>query len=604
MQLEPSVQGLDKSEIPAPTQRPRSDSSLPDFVEERAELEWVLSHPEISRSANLVRFLSFICAKFFDGDSKDIREQTIATEALGRKPSSFDSHADPIVRVTARTLRKKLQTLYESDGKAHRLQIVLPLGHYVPQFVYRPAMPLDAATPIDAGSVEGAETAAVAEGREVAAAESNAKITEPRMAHTPFANWRVLSIAIAVSLAVAAVFSAGFYFGRQEHQPSHPSGEIFKWGDPAWSDEFDGTAQQLPDPTKWTYDLEDQAGIGEKEHEVYCGPTAAASKKCDPHHPNAFLDGMGHLVLRAQRNSTGMWTLVRVTTKGLKSFEYGRIEARMKLPVGKGLWPSFFMVGANKDQVGWPASGSVDIAENVSLTPGSNGLGPTMIRSTMHGPRYFGSNGLWHDFKLPNGARVDDGSFHTYGIIWSPGMVQFYFDDPANVYIVHDTGDLPEGGEWVFDHPFYLMMNLAVGGDWAGDSDATTPNPADILVDYVRAYKIPTVAAPSIEWQPVPVKAGSSAASTISLRAAGYAGRVHLACSTDTPTVACSLATSVLNFSDTLAQEDALTLSTNLFTEKGRVVASPGRYNVTITATTISGDHSELTRPFDVKNDE
>jgi beta-glucanase (GH16 family) len=199
---------------------------------------------------------------------------------------------------------------------------------------------------------------------------------------------------------------------------------------------------------------------------------------------------------------------------------------------------------------------------------------------------------------------VDDGSFHTYGVIWSPGMVQFYVDDPANIFFVQDASSLPEGGEWVFDHPFYLMMNLALGGEWPGDSDATTPNPADMLVDFVRVYKIPTVPAPSIEWQSVQVKAGSSAASTVSLRARSYAGRVHLSCSTDTPTAACSLATSVVNFSDTLSQEDTLTISTDSFTEKGRMVASPGRYRVTITATTISGDRSQVIVPFEIKNGE
>lgn len=571
-------------------------------------MEWVLCHPEISHSASLVRFLSFICNKYFNGESEEIREHTIAVEALGRKASSFDSHVDPIVRVTARSLRKKLLKLYRSDGQGHRLQIVLPLGHYVPQFVRRASPGAEAALPGEAAanepaSRESAATGGIATAARPGGAGGGAKWRSLRRFLFGLNRRAVWEFALLL-LGVPAIFLAGLFLGLNQSQQRRSSGEAIKWGEPIWSDEFDGAAQQLPDPSKWTFDLEKQAGLGNHEREIYCSPWDEHSSECDPHHPNAFMDGAGHLVLRAERNGNGIWTLARITTKGLKNFQYGRIEARMKLPVGAGLWPSFLMVGADSDAVGWPASGSLDIAENVSITPGSNGLGPTMIRATLHGPRYFGGNGLWHDFKFPNGGRVDDGSFHTYGVIWSPGMVQFYVDDPANIFFVQDASSLPEGGEWVFDHPFFLMMNLALGGEWPGDSDATTPNPADMLVDYVRVYKIPTVPAPKIEWQSVKVKAGSSAASTVSLRSRSNVGRVHLACSTDAPTAACSLATSVVNFSDTLFQEDTLTISTISFTEKGRIVASPGRYKVTITATTISGDRSQATVPFDINNGE
>jgi beta-glucanase (GH16 family) len=607
MHLETSSEGHRSSEI-ATSPEGQDPSAPQNFKEERAELEWVLSHPEISRSTNLVRFLSFVCNKYFNGETRDIREHAIAIEALGRKQSSFDSHVDPIVRVTARTLRKKLQALYQTDGQTHKLQIVLPVGHYIPQFLQREDVDTEWATSADAVSTEepSLENAAGQNNPDIPVPHEAGNIEQPPantphgFSLNPLTAWKL----VAALAAVSVIFFVGFLLGRQTSRLPQIAKEGFKWGEPVWSDEFDGTAQQLPDPAKWGYDLEEQAGIGPNERQIYCSPQPGHSKECDPRRPNAFLDGTGHLVLRAQKNSDGVWTLVRVTTKGLQNFQYGRIEARMKLPVGNGLWPSFFMVGANKDTVGWPASGSVDIAENVSVSPGSNGLGPSMIRSTMHGPRYFGSNGLWHDFKLPNGARVDDASFHTYGVIWSPGMIQFYVDDPANVYLVHDASDVPEGGAWVFDHPFYLMMNLAMGGDWAGNSDSTTPNPADMLVDYVRVYKIPPLPAPRIEWQSVPVKAGSSAASIVSLHASSYTGRVRLTCTTDVPTVPCSLAAAVLNFSDTLSLEDTLTLSTETFAEKGKVVASPGHYKVTITATTMSGAHSEITVPFEVKSSE
>ncbi len=555
---------------------------------EKAELEWVLGHPEISRSNNLVRFLTFICTKYFEGATKEIREQTIATEALGRKHANFDSHADPIVRVTARTLRKKLETLYQTDGKEHRLQIVLPVGHYVPEFVER----ADTAGPA-ADTVEEVAAPAAGEAEEAPAAA-------PRKA----ALWRRWWKPAVAAVAVPGLFLGGYFLGRQQTQPVKPAGDGLKWGEPVWADEFDGAREQTPDPSKWTYEVEDDAtNATTGDRQVYCSPRGGGPRECDPRRPSAFLDGMGHLVLRAQKNGNGVWMLTRMLTKGLKNFEYGRVEARIKMPVGSGLFPRFLMVGANTDTVGWPASGSIDVAENVALTATSNGLGPTMIRSTLHGPRYSGSNGLWHDFRLPNGGRIDDPGYHTYGVIWSPGMVQFYVDDPANVYLVHDVTDVPEGGAWAFDHPFFLMLSLAEGGDWAGNSDATTPNPADMLVDYVRVYRIPPVHAPAITWQPVEVKAGSATASTVALRAQSYAGRVRVGCATDSPTVQCSLATPVLNFSDTVSQQDVLTLSTDSFTEKGRVIAQPGRYHVTITATTISGDRSQVTMPFEVKGE-
>jgi beta-glucanase (GH16 family) len=121
-----------------------------------------------------------------------------------------------------------------------------------------------------------------------------------------------------------------------------------------------------------------------------------------------------------------------------------------------------------------------------------------MIRSTLHGPNYFKGSGLWHDLILPNGGRVDEDKFHTYGVIWSPGMIQFYAGDPANTFFVEEASEISNGGEWVFDGAFYLFMNLAVGGYWPEDADATTPNPAGVLVGYVRVHKVPVVPAPSI----------------------------------------------------------------------------------------------------------
>jgi beta-glucanase (GH16 family) len=600
MQRGTSWEGLEKTEIPASPEMPESPAQ-PDFREEREELERVLNHPEIARSASLVRFLSFICNKYFEGQAEDIREYSIAVEALGRRESNFDSHVDPIVRVTARSLRKKLLRLYKTDWQNHPLQIVMPVGHYVPEFVRPNAVTLAEAPDADAAhDAAGTEMAIGA-----ATDHSEHALANSLWTKRFFSRPAMVKYAIGV-LLVAGIFLAGYFWGLRTTRPEVPETQSFKWGDPVWSDEFDGPAQSLPDPAKWTYDTGSHdefgnQGWGDHEAETYCSPRGVNPRECDPKRPNAFLDGNGHLVVRAERGADNIWTSARLTTRALKDFQYGRIEARMRMPVGTGLWPSFWMLGSNYLTTGWPASGSATIVENVSLTQRTNGIGPNMIRATLHGPRYYGGNGLWHDFKFPDGARVDDGNFHTYGIIWSPGMIQFYVDDPANIFYVQDATDLPEGGEWVFDHPFFLVMNLAVGGDWPGNPDATTPNPSDLIVDYVRVYKTPQVSAPAIQWQPVEVKAGSSVASVISLRARNYSGKVHLSCSIEPAAAACALATSVVDFSSTLAQDDSLTISTDSFSDNGKVVAPPGRYKITIKATTISGDQSQLSVPFEIK---
>jgi beta-glucanase (GH16 family) len=594
MQVGASFEGVEKPAGSASPEASPREPAANSFPEERAELDRVLSNPEINRSTSLVRFLSFICNKYFDGESQDIREYSIAVEALGRKEADFDSHIDPIVRVTARALRKKLREYYKDEGRDHPVQIFLPLGHYVPEFVRNSGESrATEESHSESAAVAEVEAGEVAEAREPA--KTGAGAFGFLRAHRRAA-WNIG----ALLLIAPAIFVAGYFWGKRGSQPAQVAETSFQWGEPVWSDEFNGAVQDIPDPAKWTYDTGNAADWGNREIETYCSPRGENPGLCDPKHPTVFQDGAGHLVLRAWRNANGEWTSGRITTRGLKNFQYGRIEARIKMPVGTGLWPSFWMLGSDYGKVGWPASGSVTIVENVSLTERTNGVGPTMIRSTVHGPRYFGGNGLWRDYKLPNGGRVDDGNFHTYGIVWSPSMIQFYVDDPANVFSVQDASSLPEGGQWVFDHPFYLLLNLAIGGDWPGSPDATTPNPAEMLVDYVRVYKIPTVPAPSIQWHPVQVSAGSSVASIISLRVQSFSGRVHLSCATEPAVAHCALATSVVDFSDTLSQDDTLTISTETFTDKGPILAQPGRYKMTITATTISGDHSQLAVPFDV----
>ena len=205
-------EGIEKTEIPASGETPVSPAP-PDYREEREELERVLGHPEIARSASLVRFLTFICSKYFDGRSDEIREFSIAVEALGRKESTFDSHVDPIVRVTARLLRKKLLRLYETDWQNHPLQIVLPLGHYVPEFIRPGSSTAGAANapvaplPVEAGPVVRSI---------LATAEDAGASADQARARPLFSRAAIIKYAIGL-LFLAGAFLAGYLVGLARH---------------------------------------------------------------------------------------------------------------------------------------------------------------------------------------------------------------------------------------------------------------------------------------------------------------------------------------------------------------------------------------------------
>jgi beta-glucanase (GH16 family) len=243
-----------------------------------------------------------------------------------------------------------------------------------------------------------------------------------------------------------------------------------------WSDEFNGPTGSLPDSTKWTYDT-GGGGWGNNEEEVYCAAGSNASP-CNTATPNAALDGNGNLVVSAYNNG-GTWTSARMKTEGVQNFQYGRIEARMKLPMGAGIWPAFWLLGSNINTSNWPLCGEMDIMEWVPQYHASK------TSSTIHGP-FSGGFGVGSSFIFPNNGTVSD--FHTYGIIWSPNQAEFYRDDPSNVYFtIQNTSDIP--GDWVFNHPFFIIMNLAMGGYFPGYTDPSTPNPAVMTVDYVRVYR-------------------------------------------------------------------------------------------------------------------
>ncbi|HEU4728478.1 MAG TPA: family 16 glycosylhydrolase [Kofleriaceae bacterium] len=256
-----------------------------------------------------------------------------------------------------------------------------------------------------------------------------------------------------------------------------------------WSDEFNGAAGSFPDTTKWNYDVGNNGGWGNGESEFYCAAGSSAAP-CSAANPSAFMDGSGDLVIRARRDASGTWTSARMLTSGKFSVQYGRIEARMRLVAASGLWPAFWMLGTNIGSVGWPSCGEVDIMEWV------DNYGPSATSSTIHGPGYSGGGGIGVQTGFPSGTRVDDPGFHIYGVIWSPDQIQFYRDSITNITRTITPANLPAGTTWAFNHPFFLLLNQAVGGNWFPGPDSSTPAVDDVLVDYVRVYQAGAITPP------------------------------------------------------------------------------------------------------------
>lgn len=239
-----------------------------------------------------------------------------------------------------------------------------------------------------------------------------------------------------------------------------------------WHDEFDQPDGSRPDPTKWTYDLGGE-GWGNQELQTYTD-----------RHENAHVEH-GNLVITARREKyTGAdgiqreYTSARLKTLGLFSQRHGRFAARIKMPAGEGMWPAFWMMGDDVSRVGWPQCGEIDVMENV-------GQEPDTIHGSLHGPQRGSlSKDFTRPFTLSAGRRFSD-AFHVFAVEWQPDAIRFYVDDLD--YASFDPRS-PDGSPWVFDHPFFILLNLAVGGYWPGAPDATTQFPQSMLVDYVRVY--------------------------------------------------------------------------------------------------------------------
>ncbi len=240
-----------------------------------------------------------------------------------------------------------------------------------------------------------------------------------------------------------------------------------------WSDEFNTANGSLPDPTKWTYDVGGN-GWGNNELEYYTNRAVNASIQ------------NGNLAITALKetytgpdNVTRNYTSARLKTQGLFNQTQGRFEARIKLPAGQGMWPAFWMLGNNIDAVGWPACGEIDIMENI-------GKEPSIVHGSAHGPGYTGGTGVGSQYSLPSGQPLS-ADYHIYAVEWETNVIRFYLD--STLYETITPASLPSGSPWVFDHPFFLLLNVAVGGDWPGSPDSTTVFPQTMLVDYVRVYK-------------------------------------------------------------------------------------------------------------------
>ena len=236
-----------------------------------------------------------------------------------------------------------------------------------------------------------------------------------------------------------------------------------------WSDEFDGAEGSQPSSQYWTFEIGTGTdGWGNQELQYYTDRPE-----------NVALDGNGHLVIQAQQESFGgmPFTSGRLKTQGKITKKYGRFEARIQNPYGPGLWPAFWMLGENIDEVSWPQSGEIDIME-------MRGQLPQVIHGSLHGPGYSGSNPVTQSYSLTN-ARFD-ADFFVYAVEWSPDRIDFFVND----YLYQRVTPDDVSGEWVFDQPFFLLLNVAVGGNYVGFPTQETRFPQQMRVDYVRIYNL------------------------------------------------------------------------------------------------------------------
>ena len=238
--------------------------------------------------------------------------------------------------------------------------------------------------------------------------------------------------------------------------------EEYTGWDKIWADEFNGNEI---DRSKWTHEFGDH-GWGNEELQNY-----------GDNPKNSYIQD-GNLVIEAHQESSG-YSSARMITRGKQFFRWGRVDIRAILPEGQGIWPALWMLGENITDIGWPACGEIDIMELVGHEPG-----------TIHGTGHWGPQGRdYSDHKgshitLPNGEKFSE-KYHVFSIIWEPGKIEYYMDD--TLYYTLDRSMV--NGNYPFDNDFFFIFNIAVGGKWPGNPDATTQFPQQMIVDYIRVFQ-------------------------------------------------------------------------------------------------------------------
>ncbi len=335
------------------------------------------------------------------------------------------------------------------------------------------AAPTIAATPTQNGAVIVTLKSTTAGATVYYTVDNSAPTSSSQVYEAPFL--------VAANLTVKAIATA-------QGSTSSVTTQVFAPNIPpstlVWSDEFNSTgSKSQPNPQIWTYDT-GNSGFGNHELENYCAWGSNAAP-CTAASPSAYVGTDGYLHIAAQQPSPGVYTSARMKTQGLFSFQYGRFEVRAQVPEAQGFWPAAWLLGNNITTVDWPACGEQDVLERVNAAKS-----PDWNEGSVHGIGFTGNIGLGTVYNFPGGQTA--AGWHTYGMIWTKGSVAYYVDDPGHPYVTYSTSNLNGlvGAVWPFDtgQSSFILLNLAIGGDWPGPPNSATPFPSEMLVDYVRVY--------------------------------------------------------------------------------------------------------------------